>query len=1113
MKSRSAMSGLFRVLSVGLVLAVSLSPRPLAAQAVTGTILGTVRDSSGGALPGATVVLLNTGTGFTRTYTSDSSGEYTAPLVPTGTYTVSGEISGFRKTSLANVHVGVDTRVRADLKLELGQMSEAVTIQAETPLIQTSSSELGATITDTQIEALPLNGRNFVSLTRTIPGVLRPPPGANIDGAGSLAWRAGSGFSANGQRARDNNYLLDGVDNNETWLQTVVIFPSVDALDEFKIQTSTYAAEFGKSLGGVVNIQIKSGANAFRGNVFDFERNDKLDANNFFLNRAGRKKPDFKQHQFGATLGGPIVKDRTFFFADFQGLRINQGLAYSSTVPSLKMRSGDFSEISRTIFDPLNPGTPFAGNVIPSNRIDPVSKNIINMLYPEPNATGTKASNGQTLNNYVISPVLARQDNQFDLKLDHNVSASNHAFVRYSFQKTHRNLPATLPHGDAGTTFGAGDGNIKAQSLAFNDTHSFTNTLLNEFRFGWNSIKFFMTPIDYLQNPASAVGLPGINLNDSTSGMTQLTFTNIRNLGANSNQPLITNQNDFQVFDSLTRVSGKHTMKAGGSLTLRSREILNADTIVGQFAFDNNPTSNCGGILSGCSVTSTTGFDVASFLLGYASQKNRNLFDAKTYTEKRPEAALYVQDDLRASSRLTLNMGLRWDLFVPWVEVDNRQSNFDVTTGRFVIASPDAVLGGVKVGRYLQTYSKKDFGPRFGFAYDVLGTGKTLVRGGVGIFWNFTPGGTSSSKAQNPPFLQSTALRNGTFGTNLKVSDGLPPPTGVDPNKLPAGSTRSTFDRDFRDAYSTNFNINVQQQIGRNYLLEVSYVGSRARQMLLKTNENQAPPVRGVTNPNINRPFIALDPALGDLGTVTSDGFLNYNGLLVKFQRRFANGFSFTNSYTYGLTVDLSSDNDGGVHLVNTYDPNYNRGPADYDVKHTFVSNWVYALPFGRNSKIGGWQVAGILYARTGRALTINQSTAVLSTGTNSGQQASQRPNRLQDNIANPDQTIDHWFDPAAFQVVPETTATFGTAGRNIARGPGYFNIDLNLVKVTKFGHFEHELRAEVFNLLNHPAFADPNTTFGSSAFGTITAMLANPSCALCGTTERQIQLSMKLKF
>jgi len=1115
MKTRSEMSGLFRVLSIGLVLGLALMPAPLVAQAVTGTILGTVRDSSGGALPGATVTLLNQDTGFTRTVTSDSGGEFTAPLMPTGNYTVTGEISGFKKMSLSNVHLGVDQKVRADLKLDVGQLSESVTIEAETPLIQTNSSDLGATIANEQIEALPLNGRNFVSLTRTIPGVLRPPPGANIDGAGSLAWRAGSGFSANGHRARDNNYLLDGVDNNETWLQTVVIFPSVDALDEFKMQTSTYSAEFGKSLGGVVNIQIKSGANQVHGNAFEFLRNDKFDANNFFNNRAvpQRPKPPFKQHQFGATLGGPLVKDRTFFFVDYQGLRIKQGQTYVSTVPTLKMRAGDFSEINRAIYDPLNPGTPFAGNIIPASRFDPASRNIINQLYPEPNAAGTRSATGQIINNYVINPELERQDNQFDVKLDHNVATNNRAFVRYSFQKTHRFLPATLPHGDAGATFGAGEGNIKAQGLAFNDTHSFSNNLLNEFRFGWNSIKFFMTSIDYGTNPAAAVGIPGINLNPSTSAMTQLMFQNIRNLGANSNQPLITNQNDFQVFNSLTKVSGKHTMKVGGSITWRSREILNADTIVGRFDFNNNMTSSCAGITSGCTPAANTGFDVASFLLGYATAKRRNLFDAETYTEKRPEYAVYVQDDIRATNKLTLNLGLRWDLFVPWVEVDDRQSNFDTATGKFVVASPDAVLNGIKVGRYLQTYSKKDFGPRFGFAYDATGDGKTVLRGGVGIFWNFTPGGTSSSKAQNPPFLQSTSLST-TFAPTLKVSDGLPPPPGVDPSRPAAGDTRSAFDVNFRDAYSTNFNLNVQRQLGRNYLIEVAYVGSRGRQMALKVNPNQAPATLGVTSADVNRPFIRLAPALRDVGTLSSTGFLNYNGLLVKFQRRYANGFSFMNSYTYGQAIDLNSDNDGGVTLLNVYDPSINRGPADYDVKHTFVSNVVYGLPFAKENKVlGGWQIAGILYARTGRALTITQAQGVLSAGTNTGQQQSNRPNRIGDNIANPDQNIDHWFDPASFQIVPETTATYGSAGRNIARGPGYFNIDVNLVKITRFGRFEHELRVEAFNVLNHPAFADPNTTFGTAAFGTITAMLANPACALCGTTERQVQLSMKLRF
>ena len=409
--------------------------------------------------------------------------------------------------------------------------------------------------------------------------------------------------------------------------------------------------------------------------------------------------------------------------------------------------------------------------------------------------------------------------------------------MRYSFQKTHRIQPASLPHGDAGVTFGAGDGNIKAQGLAFNDTHILSNHLLNEARFGWTSIKFFMTPIDYLQNPAAAVGLADINLNDATSGMTQLTFQNIRNLGANSNQPLITNQNDFSFADNVTWTKGKQTIKMGGNLILRSREILNADTIVGQFGFNNNMTSNCAGQPAGCTVNSATGFDVASFELGLTSAKNRNLFDANTYTEKRPEIGAYLQDDYRVTSKLTVNMGLRYDVFPAWEEIDNRQSNFDVTTGHFVLAADGATIDGVTVGRRLQTYSKGDLGPRAGFAYDLSGDGKTLVRGGYGIYWNFSPGGTSSSKAQNQPFLQSTALTPtpSAYGSNLLLKDGLPPPPGVNPSASPTGSTRSIFDINFRDAYARQWNINTQRGLGTNYLVEVAYVGSQGRQIMIKT--------------------------------------------------------------------------------------------------------------------------------------------------------------------------------------------------------------------------------------------------------------------------------------
>ena len=656
------------------------------AQTVSGTILGSVTDPTGAVISNTKVTLVNEGTGLTRTVTTDSNGEYVAPSLPTGRYTVMSEITGFKTLTMSNVEVGVDQRVRIDLKLEVGAMTESVSITAETPLLQTSSSELGTTVGNEQMEALPLNGRNFVNLTRTVPGVLRGIPGANIDGAGSLAWRASASFSANGQRARDNNFMLDGVDNNETWLQTVVIFPSVDALDEFKLQTSTYSAEFGRSLGGVVNLQIKSGTNAFRGSAFEFHRNDAFDANNFFNNRANRPKPDFKQNQFGGTLGGPLFKDRTFFFGSYQGHRETQGQTFLSTVPTTAMRGGDFSALTRVIYDPST-GQPFPGNVIPGGRIDSVARNILTQLYPEPNTAGTVGPGGQTINNYLINPIKERQDNQFDFKFDHNLASSNRFFARYSYQKTHRLQPATLPHGDAGATFGAGDGNIKGQSFAFNDTQTLSNSWLNEFRFGWSSIKFLMTPIDFGTNPAQAVGLPGINLNSVTSAMTQLGFQNIRNLGANSNQPLITNQNDFQIFDSVTRSTGRHTLKAGGSLTLRSREILNADTIVGNFTFNNNMTSNCAGQPAGCTVNSATGFDVASFMLGLVSAKNRNLFDAGTYTEKRPEIATYIQDDFRATSRLTVNMGLRYDIYPPWTEIDDLQSNFDVTTGKFVIAS------------------------------------------------------------------------------------------------------------------------------------------------------------------------------------------------------------------------------------------------------------------------------------------------------------------------------------------------------------------------------------------------------------------------------------------
>jgi hypothetical protein len=1096
-------------LPVAAAIALALAlPAVARGQAVTGTIIGTVSDTTGAVLPGVTVTLTHKETSLTRSVTTDSNGEFTVPSLPTGNYSVKAELSGFKSVTFADVHLSVDQRVRVDPKLEIGQLTEAVEITAAVPLVQTSSTDLSQTVDEEQIKALPLNGRNFVSLTRTIPGVLRGVAGDNIDGAGSMAWRASASFSASGQLPRYNNFLLDGVDNNETWLQTVVVFPSVDALDEFKLQTSTYSAEFGRSLGGVVNLQIKSGTNQFRGSAFEFVRDDKFDATNFFLNRANRDKPPFSQHQFGGTFGGPVLRSRTFFFSDYQGFRVTQGQTYLSTVPSMRMRQGDFGEINRVIYDPST-NQPFANNVIPQSRWDSASRNILQQLYPEPNTEGRRGTNGQPIENYLITPNLERQDNQFDVKVDHNLTDSNRFFVRYSFQKTHRLLPATLEHGDAGFTFGAGDGNIKSQGLAFNDTQTFKQNWLNEFRFGWTQIKFLMSPIDYGENLANQMGIPGVNLNDVTSAMSQITFAQggMRNLGSNGNQPLITNQNDFQIFDNVTFIKGRHTLKAGGSVTFRSREILNADIIVGNFRFSQNQTSNCAGITSGCTVNSATGFDIASFLLGYADLKDRRLFDASTYTEKRPEFAVYFQDDFRPTNKLTLNLGLRWDVFPPFVEVDDRQSNFDPSTGQFVVASPDAVIDGVRVGRYLQTYSKGDVGPRLGAAYDLFGTGRTIVRGAWGLFWNFTPGGTSSSKAQNPPFLQATTL-NTSLGTNLRLSEGLPDPPGVDPNRPAAGSTRSIFDIYFRDGYSQNWNVNVQQQLGTNYMVEIAYAGARGGNLITKGNPNQAPPVVGVTDPNINRPYARISPALRDIGRVQGDGTLDYHALLFKFQRRFADNFSVLNSYTYGKIIDINSGNDGTYTYVNVYDPGLERGVASYDITHTFSSSWIYELPWARQQWYGGWMFNGLLYLRSGYPFTVTQAQNVLSVAGPAGN----RPNRVGDgSLDNP--TIDQWFDVAAFVPPADTTGTFGDSGRNILRGPGQFNIDASLVKSTRIGGLDTEIRVEAFNLLNHPQFAQPNGQIGNASVGRITAMLANPACALCGTTERQVQFAFKVRF
>jgi len=1091
-------STLLRAVALPCMFALAARLVPAAAQTVTGTILGTVRDSTGAVVPRSLVTLQETSTGLSRTAPTNESGDYTSPLLATGTYTIRVEATGFKPTLITNVRLDVDERIRIDATLELGEVTDVVAVRAENALVQRASSDLSALLVADQIQQLPLNGRNFVQLARTLPGVVRGVPGENIDGAGSLSWRQSSSFSANGQRNRDNNFLLDGLDNNEVWLNSVAIFPNIDALEEMKVHTGIYQAEFGRSLGGVVSLQTRSGANAFHGNVFEFFRDDRLDANDWFNNRARRPKPDFGQHQFGGTFGGPVQRNRTFFFGDYQGLRVIQDLTLVSTVPTEPMRRGDFSELTRAIYDPTT-SLPFGRNVIDASRIDPVARNIIDQLYPLPNATGRVGPTGQIIDNYVANPEQRRIDHQLDVRVDHAFSNANRAFVRYSQQDAWRRVPPALPNGDGGA--GPGTYEIGAHNVAFNDTHVFDPRWLNELRIGWSAIDLGFVRVGNDQNIAEAMGIAGINNDALTRGMPVITFTtqDMRSVGSGGG-PGIANTSALQITDSVTHPRGRHTLKAGGSLILRKRHIYFSDTPLGLFGFNPNLTSSCAGRTGSCTPDPNSGLSLAGFMLGLPNIFNRALLEAP-YTERRPEWSAYLQDDIRAGDRLTLNVGLRWDLFVPYAEDDDRQSNFDTSSGRFVVAAPDATIGGVVVGRHLQTYSKMDFGPRLGFAYDLGGTGRTMLRGGFGVFWNTPLTGTGSSKAQNPPFLLSQALANPLpFVPALSFSSAT-----VQPTPQTGGNSRSSFDPDFRDGYAQQWSVNVQQQLGGNYMFEVGYVGSRARQLVVLVDVNQAPAQLGATNPNVNRPFFPVNPGLASVAQSQSRGTLDYHALLTRFVKRFSNDLWFTSSYTFGKAIDLSSDTDGVAAFPNSYDLGYNRGPASYDATHVFTSTWAYTLPFFRNGPIGGWQISGLLLARSGYPFTVFQAQNPLSTLSASMPGLFYRPNRIgSGELDHP--TIDRWFDTGAFVPPAETTATFGNAGRNILRGPGQFTIDAALAKHTTIGKVDTEIRIEAFNLLNHPVFANPAATIGSPNAGTISSLMPF-------TPMRQLQIGAKIRF
>jgi hypothetical protein len=1066
-----------------LSLAVSLIVTAAGAQVTTADVVGTVTDSNGAVLTDLKVVIQNPGTGSIRTATTNSSGEFLFTLLPIGRYTLRVENTDF-KPYTASIELAAGDRARLNVQLELGQLKgETVEIQADAAALQTDSSTGGALINQKAVQDLPLNGRNFILLAQLAPGASGGGPRALSSGNRPDDRRRTSALSVNGQRELFNNYLIDGVDNNERTIGTIVVRPSMDAIAEMKVQTSLYTAEVGRTAGGVVNIITKSGTNEFHGSVFEFFRDDRLEAKNFFA----RTNPELRQNQFGGSIGGPIKKDRTFFFGDYERLQSRQELTFITTAPTDAMKRGDFSGAG-AIYDPLTTSpagvrTRFPGDIIPQNRIDPVAARYM-ALIPSPNLPGS-------INNYNSHPLRTQNDNTFDARIDHRFNESNFVFGRYSFNDTTTYTPSILPpvNGiDAGGNNAGFTGLAlqRAQGFQMNYLHIFNEALMLELIAGYSRYSLQSLPPNYGKNVSEEFGLTGANFDEQSSGLTPVSLTGFASPGDSIFLPIIARNNTFDYMGNLTYMTGSHSIKVGGALKRRQFTIFQSASAAGRFFFDSGTTAN--------SSSPGSGHVLASFLLGYPRVAQRST--SLVWPGMRSwETGGYIQDDWRATPKLTLNIGVRYDLFTPFTEVADRIANLDLATGKIIAAGRDGVSHTAGIAT---DYS--NLAPRFGFAASL--TPSLVIRGGYGISY-FPSNYTSNAFLKNPPFVSLYNSVNNPVIPTFRISDGLPLPVPTDASNPVGGLTPVALD--FRSTHAHQFNLTVQKDFG-GFVASAGYLGELARHVLNLRNINVAAPGPGPVQPRT--PYFGKLPGVSQITLMSSDANSSYHGLQLVLERRFRNGLTLSSNYTWSHSIDDGSGGgassrltgDGFGQLINNRA--IERGNSEQDIRHRWVLMTNYELPFGRTLSgfkkglISGWQVNAIAFWNTGSAFTVTNATDRANVG------APGRPNRIKEGgVSNP--SVAKWFDTSAFVLQPQFTV--GNAGRNILYGPPQRELALSMFKYFSLTEgLRLQVRAESFNVTNTPNFSQPNSVLGAPGFGSITSTNGSP---------RQIQFALKLLF
>jgi hypothetical protein len=1104
------------------------------AQVTTGSIVGTVSDTQGQVVPGATVVIREVGKQTATTVTTDENGAYTAPFLNPGLYEVEVELTGFKKHVRQGIVVQVNDRARVDASLEVGQLTEVTTVIGAAPLVRTESSEVGTVIEEKSIRELPLNGRNFASLVYLVPGVTPGQQGENLSGASTFNPRGASNFNALGQQANTNGWLIDGIDNNEFTFNTVIVAPSVESVREFKVLNGVFSAEFGRG-AGVVSVSTKSGSNEFRGTVFDFIRNDVFDAHNYFAQRTRADgsevpKPPLRRHQFGGAIGGPLNlpgykgTNRTFFFADYSGLKETRGLSFVNTVPTLAERNGDFSNFRNPttgalilVYDPLTtrpdparPGgflrDPFPGNVIPQDRINPVGRNIAS-IYPEPNQPGT-------FNNYLNTSNREVTENQVTGRVDHRLSDNDSFFVRFTYGKFKLDAPqgqaaCCLPTPEqAAARFDLGpyvagiqNTRLTTHGLAFNHTKIIGSNFVNEFRFGYARTLPFTTQSDYGHDAMTSLGVQGINVSEITTGLANMNITDYTGLsGGPAFLPVNPKQVHYQFEDALVHIKGRHQLKYGYRFVWRTPSPLTHDNTRSNLNFGRNFVNNPG--------NNTGGTGLATLLLGFVNSGSRGFLE-RTYVLDVYEHGAFIQDDFKLRNNITVNAGLRYEIFTPGVEREDRLTNYDPVGKRFIYAGQD---GASRSANKKTQYG--NWAPRLGIAWDLFGNASTVLRTGYGITYFPMPHAAGNMIGLQVPYAISQNFNTETNPLNYSnlpmISQPFAPIATVQPRttaELNAANPRvlgHSFENE--TPYTQQWHLGIERALFTDYMVEVGYIGSKGTHLVFGYNPNEVQPGAG------SQASRRLIPELNNISNMIQFDPRNrstYHAGILKLQRRFTSGVQFLTSYTWSKSLDYGGSaasgggQTGGPQTVTNL--NAGKGPSGFDVRHRLVLSGVYELPFGPGKPmleegilgqiVGGWQLSGIATFSGGRPFNVN-----LQTGVNNG--APSWPNRIGSGVLDdPDRAL--WFDPTAFVAPPANT--YGDVGRGVLYSPGQKNIDASLTRRFGFvGQSNLMIRLDAFNLTNTPYFGFPNAAIGSPTVGQITTLNGD---------NRILQLALKLDF